>query len=37
MALKQKLADVQKEAAENEKSMQHYRVAHDKLRLEEIE
>ena len=37
MELQQALNDTQKENAENEKNLNHWRTEHDALRLEEIE
>jgi hypothetical protein len=37
MELTQKLKDLKKEKTENDKYIQHYNDAHDKLKLEDIE
>ncbi|PSR72085.1 hypothetical protein PHLCEN_2v12066, partial [Hermanssonia centrifuga] len=37
MELKQALSDTQKEAAENERSLQYWQAEHDKLRLEDVD
>lgn len=37
MEITQQLNDARKEYQENEKALDHYRVAHDKLKLEDIE
>jgi structural maintenance of chromosome 4 len=37
MELKQQLADVKKEAIDNEKALQHWQHEHDKLKLTDIE
>ena len=37
MELKQALNDTKKEAAENDRTLEHWRTEHDKLKLEEIE
>lgn len=37
MELKQVIADAKKEAAENDKYIQHWTTEHDKLRLVDIE
>ncbi|KAH8111883.1 RecF/RecN/SMC [Phellopilus nigrolimitatus] len=37
MEIKQQLNDAKKESADNEKAIDHYRVEHDKLKLEEVD
>ena len=37
MEIKQHLNDAKKESQENEKAIDHYRLEHDKLKLEEVE
>lgn len=37
MELKQQLADVKKEAADNEQALQHWQKQHDNLQLEDVE
>jgi structural maintenance of chromosome 4 len=37
MELKQSLNDTKKEAAENDRLIDHWQTEHDKLKLEEIE
>jgi len=37
MDLQQNLTDLKKEAAENERGLDHWQTEHDKLKLEEVE